>query len=105
TNTALQASTSTDVTVFNPSANQTLTGGVAAAALKFAPTAGGLSLDIGTNSITTAAVMLAGTNDFSIIGTTGSLFGAIAATRYVHVVDANTTLNVAVSLAGAGQPF
>jgi fibronectin-binding autotransporter adhesin len=105
TNTTLQTSTSTSVTVFNPSANQTLSGAVAAGALKFAPTAGSLSLNIGTNSLTTFGVMLAGTNDFSITGTSGTLWGAGAGTRYVHVVDANTTLNVAVSFVGAQQPF
>jgi autotransporter-associated beta strand protein len=73
--------------------------------LKFTPTASGLSLNIGTNSLTTFGVMLAGTNDFSITGTTGTLWGTGAGTRYAHVVDANTTLNVAVSLAGAQQPF
>ena len=105
TNTTLQTSTSTSVTVFNPSANQTLSGAVAAGALKFAPTADNLSLNIGTNSLTTFGVMLAGTNNFSITGSSGTLWGAGAGTRYVHVVDSNTTLSVAVSLAGANQPF
>ncbi len=73
--------------------------------LKISPTASGQSLGAGTNSINTTAVMLTGTNDFSIIGTTGSLFGTVAGTRYVHVMDPAATLNVALSFSGAGQPF
>jgi hypothetical protein len=94
TNTGLQGATGTSVTVFNPSANQTLSATVTTGTLKLAPTTSGLTLAMGSNTLATNAIMLAGTTDFSMTG--GTLTGS--ATRYIHVVEAGTTLNYSGTL-------
>ena len=93
-NTTLQTATSTKITLFNPSTSQTLTGAVATGTLKMTPGASGLSLATGSNAVTTNAVMLAGTTDFSVTGT-AQFASSSSGTRYFYVTDPNTTLHIA----------
>ncbi|MCE9533589.1 MAG: hypothetical protein K8T89_21060, partial [Planctomycetes bacterium] len=88
-NTTLQTATSTSITLFNPSSNQSLSGTVSTATLKITPTTTGLSLDLGSNNLSALAVMLAGTTDFTVSGT--GQFANSTGTRYIYVSDANTT--------------
>ncbi len=92
-------------TLYAPTANGTLTAPLTIGALKIQPTAPGLSLAMGANAISTTGLLFTGTNDFAITSTGGALFGAVSGTRYVHVIDANATLSVNASFAGANQPF
>jgi fibronectin-binding autotransporter adhesin len=100
----IQAATATDLVVFNPSSNQTLTGSVTAATFKITPN-GAASLSVGANNLNASAIMLAGANDFAITGTTGTLFGSANNIRYAHVVDPGAVLTTNLSLAGQNLPF
>lgn len=99
----IQAATANDLVVFNPSTNQTLTAAVASTTFKITPN-GSNQLSAGGNSITTAAIMLAGPNDFTITGS-GALFGNRGTPRYAYVTDPGAILRVDMSLAGANQTF
>lgn len=70
-------------------------------ALKISPTAIGQSLDVGTFSIFAPALMLTGSTDFTISGTTGG-FGISSGTRYVWITELGTTLNYGASFPGSG---
>jgi len=100
TNTGLQGGTATSVTLFNPSANQTLGAAATTGTLKLAPTTTGLSLALGANNLSTNAVMLAGTTDFTVSGT-GQFANSGSGTRYIWVTDANTTLSVSAPISSA----
>ena len=84
---------STSIAQFNPAASTTITasGSVVAAALRITPTGSGSSLALGANALTTSALMLDGSNNFTITGT--GTFGA-GTTRYIYVNNPKTTLSM-----------
>jgi fibronectin-binding autotransporter adhesin len=69
--------------------------------LKINPTASGQTLAVGTYSIFASALMLTGTNDFSITGTTGGL-QVSSTTRYLWVTEEGTALNYGASFPSTG---
>jgi autotransporter-associated beta strand protein len=83
--------------------NGTASGPVSFNTLKIQPSSTGQSLALGTNTLSTAGILLDGTTgqDFSING--GSIGGTSA--RYFHVWDAARTLFISSNLAGANQPM
>jgi len=92
--------TAGSVAVFSPTTTVT-SGPVTTGTLKITPN-GGTTLAMGSNALTTTALMLAGATDFSITGT-GTYAGS--ATRYVHVTDAGTTLSMSSNVGGSAQPL
>jgi autotransporter-associated beta strand protein len=73
---------------------------------KIDPSASGQSLDItGSGSLSTTAILLAGSRDFTIRNTGGGTGGLTAASgnRFVHVWNPDVTLNVGVSLGSGTQ--
>lgn len=101
TNTGLQTGTANSITVFNPSAGQTLTGASTHAVIKISPGSSGLSLDLSTFNLTASAVMLTGANTFTISGSTGALFGTGGSSRYAYVTDPDGLLNVSTTIAAS----
>jgi len=97
----LAALTDTSNALFSPTGTVTASGAVTSGALKIVPN-GGTTLAMGTNTLTTSALMLAGSTDLSITGT-GSFSGP--ATKYIHVTDANTTLSMSQLMLGSSQPI
>ena len=78
-------------------------GGFLSNSLTIAPNADGLSLNFtGTGNLSTTALMLAGTRDYSIIGG-GSLSGAD--TRYVHVQNEGVTLSLNINAGSTVKPL
>jgi autotransporter-associated beta strand protein len=106
TNTTLQTATSTSVTLFNPTATQTLTAGVTSGTLKIAPQNSSLSLELGSSTnLAVSALMLAGTTDFTINRASGSSTVMTGGNgRYIWVTDANTTLTLNNAPIANGQP-
>ena len=89
-----------DPCLFNPTANQTLTGSVTAATFKILPGATATSLNIArTTSI--PALMLAGPNDFTITGSTGRVMNGPP--RYIYVTTADTVLTLNTVAIADGQ--
>lgn len=103
TNTGIQSATSTSLVLFNPVASQTLTAAVTSATFKIEPGAGSLNLNIGTNNLSTFSLMLAGSTDFTITGTTGRVLTG-GSTSYVHVTTANTVLTFDGTALANAQP-
>jgi len=97
----LAALTATSNALFAPTATVTASGNVTSGALKISPN-GGTTLAMGANNLITSAFMLAGSTDFNITGT-GAFNGP--ATKFIHVVDANTTLSTSLIMSGSNQPF
>ena len=97
----LAALTATSMAVFSPTATVTASGAVTTGTLKITPN-GGTTLSMGSNALTTTALMLAGTTDFAITGT-GNFSGG--AHKYVYVTDANTTLTMSQNMGGSNQGF
>jgi autotransporter-associated beta strand protein len=93
--------TASDRVQFNPSGSVTPAGTITVGSLRITPTTAGTSLNMGTNALATNALMLDGPNSFTISGT-GNL-GATG-TRYVHVNDANSTLDTSIVVANGGNP-
>jgi autotransporter-associated beta strand protein len=91
----------TSMAVFSPTATVTASGNVTVGALKITPN-GGTTLAMGSNALTTTALMLAGTTDFAITGTSNLAGGAH---KYVYVSDANTTLTMSQNMGGSNQGF
>lgn len=97
----LAALTATSNALFAPTATVTSSGSIASGALKISPN-GGTTLAMGANNLITSAFMLAGSTDFNITAT-GAFNGP--ATKFIHVVDANTTLSTSLIMSGSNQPF
>lgn len=97
----LQSYTASDRVQFNPATNQTATATITNGSLRITPAASGLTLAMGTNNLTTAALMLDGSIDYTISGT-----GAINANapRYVYVNNASTTLSTSLVVASGSNP-
>lgn len=103
--TSINATATNERTLYAPTANGTLTANTMNAVTKITPQADGLSLNAATFGLNSAGILFTGSRDFSITGTTGNIFGSGAGTKYIYTIDSNATLNVAVSLAGAQNPF
>jgi|GEM_PF-904020 len=101
TATNLASLTATSMAVFSPTGTVTASGGVNTGTLKITPN-GGTTLAMGSNALTTSALMLAGTTDFAITGTSNL---ASSAHKYVYVSDANTTLTMSQNMGGSNQGF
>jgi autotransporter-associated beta strand protein len=86
---------------FNPTGAVTASGAVTSGSIRITPTGAGASLDMGANNLASNAVMLDGSNDFTISGT-GNLGGT--GTRYIYVNDADTTLTTSIVIANGGNP-
>ena len=83
------------------SANLGTSATVGIGALKISPTGSGQTLAVGTNSIFSPSLMLTGTTDFSITGTTGGLqIGS--GTRYVWIAEEGTALNYGAAFPSTG---
>ena len=76
---------------FNPAAGATITptGTVTTGSLRITPAGAGSTLAMGTNGLTTTALMLDGANSFTITGT--GTYGS-SGTRYIYVNNAGATL-------------
>lgn len=83
------------------SANLGTSATVGIGALKITPSASGQSLAVGTHSIFTPAMMLVGSDDFSITGTSGGMQIGTG-TRYVWVTTEGTALNYGAAFASTG---
>lgn len=98
----LQSYTANDRVQFDIATNQTASATITNGSLRITPGGVGLSLSMGTNNLTTNALMLDGANDFSITGT-GTLGGT--GTRYIHVNNAGTTLSTSMLVANSSNPM
>ena len=97
----LAALSATSMAVFSPSGTVTASGNVASGTLKITPN-GGTTMAMGSSTLTTSALMLAGTTDFNITGT-GTYAGP--ATRYIYVTDAGTTLSMSSNIGADSNPL
>jgi autotransporter-associated beta strand protein len=85
----------TDRAQFNPTGAIVASGVVTTGSLRITPVGFGASLAMGANNLVSNAVMLDGSNDFTLSGT-GAIGGS--GTRYLHVNNPSTTLTTSMTV-------
>jgi autotransporter-associated beta strand protein len=78
---------------FNPTGAISASGAVTSGSLRISPAGAGSSLAMGANNLVSNAVMLNGSNDFTLSGT-AAIGGA--GTRYIHVNNPSTALTTSM---------
>lgn len=99
----LQTYGASDRVQFNPvaSSTTTATAAITNGSLRITPAGSGAVLGMSTWALATNALMLDGSNDFSITGT-GLLGGT--GTRYIYVNSASATLSTSIGVANGSNP-